>query len=91
MKPAMFKYFLCSPIDVPVDAGGDGVDVTESAKPLRIDTRAGVAIVGLAGGLGLRSGLRVGLAGADVMLAAAILDPEFIDTRVSLEDALRCC
>ena len=32
------------------------------------------------------------LAGVDAnMVAAAMADPEFIDMRVSLEDALRCC
>ena len=36
-------------IDVPVDAGGDGVVVPESAKTLRIGTRSDLLIVGLSG------------------------------------------
>ena len=87
----MFKDFFSSwsVIDVPVDAGGEAVDVTESVKTLRIDTRADLVIVGLAGGLGL--GFRVGLAGAGAGAGAgAMPDPEFVDARVSLDGPLRC-
>ena len=89
----MFKDFFSAwpVIDVPLDAGGDAVDATESVNALRIDTRAGVAIVGLAGGLGLRLGFRVGLAGAGAGAGAgAMPDLEFVDTRVSLDGPLRC-
>ena len=88
----MFKDFFSAwpVIDVPLDAGGNAVDVTESVKALRIGTRAGVAIVGLAGGL--RLGFRVGVAGAGAGAGAgAMTDPEFIDTRVLLDGPLRCC
>ena len=41
-------------IDVPADAGDDAVVVVaRTVKKLRIDTRTGLAIVGLIGGLGL--------------------------------------
>ena len=80
-------------IEVPVDAGDDGVVVTVSAKTLRIDTRVGLAILGLAGGfivlfVGIViGGLVDGMIGVAVDMLAEL---ESIDMRVSLEDSLRC-
>ena len=48
----MFNEFLSSlsTIDVPVDAGDDGVIIFMSVNVFIVDTRSDVAIVGLAGG-----------------------------------------
>ena len=112
MYLAMFSDLFSSRpvIDVPVDAGDDGVVVTESVKALCIDARAGLVIVDLAGGYNVLfaavvidelvggmigfvsdSGVDV-LAGVDIkMVAAAMVDLEFIPMRLSLEDSLRFC
>ena len=68
-----------------------GIDVT-------IVTRVGVMVVGvfidlftdITIGFVTRIGVDV-FAGVDTNMVAAATDPGFIDTRVSLEDALRCC
>ena len=152
-------FFSSRPaIDVPVDVGGDGVVVTESAEALRIGVRSDLVIVWLAGGfivvlakvavdgmisvmigagvdvlaefdivvslevfvttscvadvwtglwtitvikIDVMFVMRVG-AVVEVLLAdiaigfltdigVTMTDREFIDTRESLEDALRCC
>ena len=81
-------------IDVPVDAGDDEVGVTVSAKTFRIDTRVGLVIFGLAGGVIVVfaaiviGGLVNGMIGVGVDMLTEL---GFIDTRVTLEDSLGFC
>ena len=88
-------FFISRPvIDVPVDAGDDAVGVTVSAKALRIDTRVGLIIFGLAGGVIVVfaaiviGGLVNGMIGVGVDMLTEL---GFIDTLVTLEDSLGFC